>query len=111
MAFFDLSQGFWFGIGFGPILVFCWFLGKLVDFAFLGNLKSTSDEREQAAYERGFEDGLKEEIINRASQRLDESIAEKISSLSVRGKFLSVDSLPARSGTHVRGDEESSRPE
>jgi len=102
MAFLDLSQGFWFGIGFGPILVFCWLLGKLVDFAFLGDLKTSSGDREQVAYERGFQDGLRDELINRASQRLDESIAEKLSSLSALGTRLAKSESVEQVETHVR---------
>jgi len=106
MAFFDLTQGFWFGLGAGPVLCVCWLLGKLVDFAFLGDLKSSPDAREQAAYERGFQDGLRDELVNRASHRLDESIAEKMSFFAVRGKRLAESTEADQSETQVRREEE-----
>lgn len=104
MSLLDLASGFWFGLGTGSVFCLFWFVVKGIESAFAP--ADSAIDREQSAYERGFQDGLRDELINRCSQRLDESIAEKMSWLAVRGKPLPESPKAEQSGTHVRREEE-----
>lgn len=82
---FDITQGFYYGIGFCPVLfAFLALLSVLIFRSLQDGLFCDQQRREEAEYRRGFDDGLHTTNREMALSILNESIDRKLSSLSSR---------------------------
>lgn len=78
MAIWDLTQGFWFALGFTPIVCLVWAAGKYFEYSVWGSYQRHEyKEREAEAYKRGLDEGRREHILDRAIETINERMSEK----------------------------------